>query len=481
MTKSPEHENPRGAWKGDVVSELSAASFALVAGGFLVLGAVVFLGYIRASAPEMLLSVRGLGPATLILMGGTALVLRAMGKVRAVALLMIYGCWTYATVVSWFDGGLRSVTLFFYPLIIVMAAWRMSPRVGGFMALASVLVCAAYAAAEHAGVLPQPPEITPVMLFIVESLVFAFAAALAAMLVRSYRERLDEVVQLSRRLESRGTELAASEAKYRELVSNANAIILRMDMEGRVTFFNEYAERFFGYRADEILGRPAVGTIVPPGESETGRNLDALLRDIAAHTGRHAENENENMTRDGRRVFVRWSNREIVDTAGKQVGVLSIGHDITEKRRTEAELEQHRYHLEEFVFSRTAELATARDAAEAANRAKSVFLANMSHELRTPMNGIMGMTALALKRATDPKQIEQLKISQATAQHLLGIIEDVLDLSQIEAQALRLEEEDFSLGGLIAGVCAMQKESALAKGLDLTWDVIGEVPDRLRG
>ncbi len=275
--------------------------------------------------------------------------------------------------------------------------------------------------------------------------------------------------------------LQRSEAKYRELVSNANAVILRMDMEGRVTYFNEYAERFFGYRAEEILGRPVVGTLVPAVESETGRDLGALVADIVAHPGAHAENENENITRDGRRVYLHWANQAILDEAGKQVGVLSIGHDITEKRQAERELERHRHHLEELVFSRTAELAAARDAAEAASRAKTVFLANMSHELRTPMNGIMGMTALALRRATDAKQIEQLSKSQAAAQHLLEIINDVLDISRIEAEGLRLEEADFSLTKLIAGACAMQEEAARTKGLELTWEVVGEVPDELRG
>jgi len=481
MSETHKHEPVGGAFEGDVVSELSAASFALMAGGFLVLGAIGFLVYIGSMAPEMLLTVRGLGPITLILMGCAAIVLRALGKVRAVALLLVYGCWIYATVVSWFDGGLQSVTLFFYPLIIVMAAWRIGIRAGHVMALASVAACLAYAAAEYSGILPRAPYISPAMLLIVEAVVLLFTGVLASMLVRSYRERLDEVSRLSDDLAKRGVELQASESKYRELVSNANAVILRLDMEGRVTYFNEYAERFFGYGTEEILGRQAVGTIVPEVETETGRDLAGLLADIVMHPRAHAENENENVTRDGTRVYLHWANRAILDAEGRQIGVLAIGHDITEKRQAERELERHRNHLEELVFSRTAELGAARDAAEAANRAKTVFLANMSHELRTPMNGIMGMTALALRRATDPQQIEQLNKSQAAAQHLLEIINDVLDISRIEAEGMKLEEADFSLRRLISGTCAMQEEAARAKGLELTWAIVGEVPDDLRG
>ena len=228
-------------------------------------------------------------------------------------------------------------------------------------------------------------------------------------------------------LEAAYTALQASEAKYRELVSNANALILRIGPDGRVTYFNEFAEHFFGYSSDEVMGRHVVGTIVPPRESETGRDLAQLLAAIVADPGSYPENENENMTRDGRRVFVHWANRIILDAQNRPSGVLCIGHDITEKRHSDKELALHRNHLEELVFSRTAELAAARDAAEAANRAKSVFLANMSHELRTPMNGIMGMTSLALRSATDPTQIGWLKKGMNAAQHLLDHVERLVD------------------------------------------------------
>ncbi len=294
-------------------------------------------------------------------------------------------------------------------------------------------------------------------------------------------QNLQDTTVLRSSLEEAYAALQASEAQYRELVSNANAIILRIALDGTVTYFNEFAERFFGYSSTEILGRHVVGTIVPSHESESRRDLARLLAAIVADPGRYPDNENENMTRDGRRVFVRWANRAILDGQQRPIGVLCIGHDITEKRLVDKELEQHRHHLEELVFSRTEELAAARDAAEAANRAKSIFLANMSHELRTPMNGIMGMTNLALRRATDPKQVDQLNKSLGAAQHLLGVINNVLDISRIEADRLTLDEGDFSLSQVIAEACGMEEDAALTKGIRLSREIAGDLPDLLYG
>ncbi len=131
--------------------------------------------------------------------------------------------------------------------------------------------------------------------------------------------------------------LQESEKKYRELVENAGSIILKMDGEGNITFFNEYAQEFFGYREEEILGQNVVGTIVSPTEA-SGRDLTALMREICAGSDRFAINENENITRDGRRVWVRWSNRTIVGDDGTPAGILSIGNDITERRAIEEQL-----------------------------------------------------------------------------------------------------------------------------------------------
>ncbi len=133
--------------------------------------------------------------------------------------------------------------------------------------------------------------------------------------------------------------LRESEQKYRLLVENANSVILRMDARGNVTFFNTFAQHFFGYSEAEILGRNVVGTIVPEVES-TGRNLRAMVLDLLATPDHYSQNENENMRKDGSRVWVHWTNKGILDAEGNIVEVLSIGNDITaHKQAREALIE----------------------------------------------------------------------------------------------------------------------------------------------
>jgi len=156
--------------------------------------------------------------------------------------------------------------------------------------------------------------------------------------------------------------------------------------------------------------------------------------------------------------------------------------DITARRTVEAELARHREHLEELVESRTAALSVAKEAAEAASRAKTTFLATMSHELRTPMNAIMGMTALALDRATDPKQIDYLGKVDAAARQLLTLITDILDISRIEAEKLRLQQIDFDLHEVVQSVETMIRPLAETKQIELVLDLTDEIRGRvLRG
>ena len=126
--------------------------------------------------------------------------------------------------------------------------------------------------------------------------------------------------------------LRESEQKYRELVETANSIILRLDREGRIVFFNEYAQRFFGYKDDEILGRSAVGTIVPEVDS-SGRDLTQMIRDLCTYPERFANNQNENVRRNGERVWIAWTNKLVFDDQREITGLLCIGNDVTKRKR----------------------------------------------------------------------------------------------------------------------------------------------------
>ena len=133
--------------------------------------------------------------------------------------------------------------------------------------------------------------------------------------------------------------LRLSEAKYRELVQSANSIIYRRDLEGRITFINEFALRFFGYAEEELLGRNVVGSIVPERDS-AGRDMAAMIRDIGLHPEQYGVNENENMLRSGTRVWIAWTNRAICDQDGRVVEMLCVGNDITERRLAEKRLRE---------------------------------------------------------------------------------------------------------------------------------------------
>jgi two-component system cell cycle sensor histidine kinase/response regulator CckA len=152
--------------------------------------------------------------------------------------------------------------------------------------------------------------------------------------VRERTLSLEEQVALNVR---KTAALQESEEKYRELVENANSIILRMDKEGQVAFFNEFAQRFFGFPEEDIIGRNVVGTIVPEKET-TGRDLAAMIADIGRNPEAYVNNENENMRSNGERVWIAWTNKPILTPDGNIREILCVGNDITERKRIEEEL-----------------------------------------------------------------------------------------------------------------------------------------------
>lgn len=180
---------------------------------------------------------------------------------------------------------------------------------------------------------PQPLHLPVWLLGLIAVLIVGLLAVITVMRrLKAYNQALTQEVAEREQAQSA---LAISEHNYRELVDNASVIILRMAFDGTITYFNEYAERFFGYRHHEILGRHVMDTIVPRTESGTNRDLSVMVDAILANPDNYQTNENENVTKDGRLVFIQWTNRVILDQENKPLAVLSIGQDITERRRAD--------------------------------------------------------------------------------------------------------------------------------------------------
>ena len=169
-----------------------------------------------------------------------------------------------------------------------------------------------------------------------------------------------------------------------------------------------------------------------------------------------------------------------VDQHGKILKWYGTCTNIDHIKRAEAELQQHRHHLEELVAQRTVELSEAKKAAEVANLSKSTFLANMSHEIRTPMNAIIGLTHLLRRDEHRPEQGTRLDKIDMAAKHLLAVIDDVLDLSKIEAGKFVLGDAPVHIEGLLGNVASMLAQKARDKGLTLNIETAA-LPQQLRG
>ena len=286
--------------------------------------------------------------------------------------------------------------------------------------------------------------------------------------------------------------LAKAGALHRAIFNSANFSKIATDANGVIQIFNVGAERMLGYAALDVMNRITPADISDPDElilraatlsAELGIPIAPGFEALVFKASRGIEDiyELTYIRKDGSRLPAVVSVTALRDAQDLIIGYLLIGSDNTARKLLADELEHHRHHLEELVFSRTAELAESRDAAEAASRAKSLFLANMSHELRTPLNGMLGMTDLALRRATDPKQIDWLTKGAQASRHLLAIINDILDISRIEADQLVLEDKQFSLSRTLGDAVRILDEQALAKGLRVASDIDPRLPDLMYG
>jgi len=252
----------------------------------------------------------------------------------------------------------------------------------------------------------------------------------------------------------------ASEQLFRSIFENAQIGIGVFKISSQEHVSNRALHEMLGYSGAELSGTERWDSIVPAEErAPCARRYAELVQGKKEND----EYEQHYIRRDGRVLLGNSRFRLLRDSGGKAKYVVALTEDITERRRAEAEL------------------VRAKELAEAATKSKSLFLANMSHEIRTPMNAILGMTHLALKTELTPRQRDYLTKTKAAAQSLLGIVNDILDSSKIEAGKLDLETTEFRLDHVLENLSSIVSQKVQEKDLEFLVAAQQDLPPLLIG
>ena len=265
--------------------------------------------------------------------------------------------------------------------------------------------------------------------------------------------------------------LRASEERFRELFENANDVIFLHDLKGKIVAVNRAAEYLTGYSRTEVVGKKFEELLAPEARHQ-------MQDSIRAHLGGSATQHYELpiLSKFGTRRFLEVSTR-IIYRRGHPFGIQGIGRDITERKLAEERLLESSRALQQ----KNEELSTALQLAREATQLKEQFLANTSHELRTPMNGIMGMINLLKSTDLTPDQREYAEAVSQCANDLLTIINDLLDLSQIEAGRLSLNDEPFDMHESVKAVVKLLRLRADLKKIELTYELDPRLPAQICG
>ncbi|MCK6390917.1 MAG: ATP-binding protein, partial [Azonexus sp.] len=270
----------------------------------------------------------------------------------------------------------------------------------------------------------------------------------------------DDLAVLSEKITALITE---NETNRRELANqkfalDQHAIVSVTDADGVIVYANDRFCAISGYARDELIGRNHRMV-------KSGVHSDAFFSELwqCIRAGQVWQGEICNLTKSGQLYWVDATIVPLLDAAGQPAQYIAIRTEITAHKNAKAALQQ------------------AKEAAEAANRAKSDFLANMSHEIRTPMNGVIGMTELALDTPLNPEQRDYLNIIRASGESLLALLNDILDFSKIEAGKLIVEHIQFDLPELLRVTLRTLQMAAEEKGLALIGHLSPDLPTQVNG
>jgi two-component system sensor histidine kinase/response regulator len=272
--------------------------------------------------------------------------------------------------------------------------------------------------------------------------------------VLSYEGIVEDISERKRAQE----ELKDTRERYRQLVENASDIIYRCDAHGHFTYVNPTVRKILGYTEPELIGRHFLELVAPD-----HRELAEAFYKIQFQTKTPNTYYEFPVIAKNRSIVWMGQNVQTILTGEWILGFQAVARDVSDRKRMEAELAQ------------------ARDSALASARLKSEFLANMSHEIRTPMNGVIGMTDVLLAGRLTAEQREIALTVRSSAQAMLTLVDDILDLSKIEAGKLTIQTSDFDLDELIDGITDIFAERASSKGIKFRAVIYPDVHRHLHG
>ncbi len=267
--------------------------------------------------------------------------------------------------------------------------------------------------------------------------------------------------------------LQEHEIKLRDLLLISNDWIWEIDINGIFIFTSKQIEKILGYKPDEIIGKHISYIFLPEDKEKISKEISNLIAEEKPFKNR----VNWNLSKDGRKVCLKTNGIPLFDKNGNLIGYLGVDKDITKEKLYEEEL------IKEIAERKKTEikLIKTKEEAEAATFSKSLFLAKMSHEIRTPMNGIIGTIDILKDTILTGEQKDFLDIIDVSANNLLSIINDILDISKIEAGKVELENKNFNLYIIVDEIIKLLSFKASEKSLIIHKNISQDVPEFVIG
>jgi cell cycle sensor histidine kinase DivJ len=385
---------------------------------------------------------------------GIAIFLSRTGRFAAAHLMSAANFAGLVTYSAWLTGGLSSWLIPWMVAVPLEAALATDRRIVAWAAATAGLGLAVLAALGIYGVTPPPLslDLPPALLTLLGvATAMTYAAALAIMVQHVHKQSESAV--------------RAGEERYRLLAENVTDLITRHDEKGRVVFASLAAQQLLGEPAQKVMGdglfervhvadRPAYLTALSRCQAH-GEPIAVEFRLRRGGAGASA-----------RYIVVEMRCRPMRPAEGETLdrpGIVAVTRDITERKAQEAEL------------------LRARDEAESASRAKSQFLANMSHELRTPLNAVIGFSEILNRelfgKLGEARYRDYARLIHESGEHLLNVVNDILDMSKIEAGKFNIVKEPFEVGALVKSCCDVMRHTAERRGVTLIADIAPGIPE----